>query len=88
MSAGERVRLVYVDATRMVRVIWRGISTDLVALPAAHDNESMRFGVSVATGNTVRVTGASAGAWARTQIQIQIQIQNILVTQVKPATSC
>ena len=68
MSAGERVRLVYVDATRMVRVIWRGISTDLVALPAAHDNESMRFGVSVATGNTVRVTGASAGAWARAQV--------------------
>ena len=64
MAAGERVRLVYVDATRMVSVVWRGASIDLVVLPAAHNIAVTRFGIALDIDNVVRITGASAGAWA------------------------
>ncbi len=65
MPAGERVRLVYVGATRMVRVVWRGRSIDLVALPPHHDIATTRFGIGLNFRNTVRITGSSAGAWWR-----------------------
>jgi hypothetical protein len=52
MTVGERVRLVYMAATRMLSVILHGVSIELVALPAHHDIAATRFGV----------TGASAGA--------------------------
>jgi hypothetical protein len=58
MAAGERVRLVYVDATRMVSVAWRGASIDLVALPVAH---ALRSRGLASRGNTFRITGTSAG---------------------------
>jgi hypothetical protein len=59
MAPGESVRVRYVAATRMVSVVWRGRSHDLASLPATAD---MRFGVALWRGNSVRVTGASAGA--------------------------
>ena len=58
MAAGERVRLVYVGATPVVSVRWRGAPLrDLVALPAAHDIANMLFGVAVSNGQTSRITG-------------------------------
>ena len=62
MSPGESVRVRYVAATRMVSVVWRGRSYDLAALPATSDVAHMRFGVALRHGNSMRVTGASAGA--------------------------
>ncbi len=69
MAAGERVRLVYVDATRMVSVVWRGTSIDLVPLPAHHDTASMRFGVLLARGHTVCITSSSASTWAALRVR-------------------
>ena len=62
MAPGESVRVCYVAATRMVSVVWRGRAYDLAALPATADIAHMRFGVALAPGNSMRVTGASAGA--------------------------
>ena len=62
MAPGESVRVRYVAATRMVSVVWRGRSYDLSALPATADIAHMRFGVALYPGNSMRVTGASAGA--------------------------
>ena len=62
MAPGESVRVRYVAATRMVSVVWRGGSYDLAALPATADIAHMRFGVSLGRDNSMRVTGASAGA--------------------------
>ena len=62
ISPGESVRVRYVAATRMVSVVWRGRSYDLAALPATADIAHMRFGVALGRGNSMRVTGASAGA--------------------------
>ena len=62
IATGESVRVRFVAATRMVSVVWRGRSYDLAALPATADIAHMRFGVALYTGNSMRVTGASAGA--------------------------
>ena len=62
MAPGESVRVRYVAATRMVSVVWRGRAYDLAALPATSDIAHMRFGVALDPGNSMRVTGASAGA--------------------------
>ena len=62
MAPGESVRVRYVAATRMVSVVWRGRSYDLAALPATADIARMRFGVALWRDNSMRVTGASAGA--------------------------
>ena len=62
MAPGESVRVRYVAATRMVSVVWRGRAYDLAALPATADIAHMRFGVALPYGNSMRVTGASAGA--------------------------
>ena len=62
MAPGESVRVRYVAATRMVSVVWRGRSYDLAALPATTDIAHMRFGVALDWVNSMRVTGASAGA--------------------------
>jgi hypothetical protein len=62
MAPCESVRVRYVAATRMVSVVWRGRSYDLAALPATSDIAHMRFGVVLGWGNSMRVTGASAGA--------------------------
>ena len=62
MAPGESVRVRYVAATRMVSVVRRGRSYDVVALPATADIAHMRFGVSLYPRNLMRVTGASAGA--------------------------
>ena len=62
MAPSESVRVRYVAATRMVIVVWRGRSYDLAALPATADIAHMRFGVALVRGNSMRVTGASAGA--------------------------
>jgi hypothetical protein len=62
MAPGESVRVRYVAATRMVSVVWRGRAYDLAALPATADIAHMRFGVALGWGNSMRVTGASAGA--------------------------
>ena len=62
MAPGESVRVRYVAATRMVSVVRRGRAYDLAALPATADIAHMRFGVELYTGNSMRVTGASAGA--------------------------
>jgi hypothetical protein len=62
MAPGEIVRVRYVAATRMVSVVRRGRSYDVVALPATADIAHMRFGVALHWGNSMRVTGASAGA--------------------------
>ncbi len=62
MSPGESVRLRFVAATRMVSVEWRGRAYDLVALSATSHIAQMRFGVALTPGNSMRVTGASAGA--------------------------
>jgi hypothetical protein len=64
MAHGESVRVRYVAATRMVSVVWRGRSHDLAALPVTADIAHMRFGVALLPGNSMRVTGASAGARA------------------------
>ena len=61
MAVGESVRIVYLEATRMVSVMWRGAPIDLVALPAAHSIAVTRFGVDLDRGNAVRITGSSAG---------------------------
>ena len=52
----------YMAATRMVRVVRRGRSYDLATLPATAGIAHMRFGVALWPGNSMRVTGASAGA--------------------------
>ena len=62
MAPGESVRVRYVAATRMVSVVWRGRAYDLAALPAMADSARMRFGVALGRGNSIRITGASAGA--------------------------
>ena len=62
MAPGQSVRVRFVAATRMVSVVWRGRAYDLVALPATADIAHMRFGVSLGRDNSMRVTGASAGA--------------------------
>ncbi len=62
MAHGESVRVRYVAATRMVSVVWSGRSYDLAALPATADIAHVRFGVALGWGNSMRVTGASAGA--------------------------
>ena len=62
MAPGESVRVRYVAATRMVSVVWRGRTYDLAALPATADIAHMRIGVALYPGNSMRVTGASAGA--------------------------
>ena len=62
MAPGESVRVRYVAATRMVGVVWRGRAYDMDALPATADIAHLRFGVALAPGNAMRVTGASAGA--------------------------
>ena len=64
IAPGESVRVRYVAATRMVCVVWRGRAHDLAALPATSDIAHMRFGVALGFGNSMRVTGASAGARA------------------------
>ena len=64
MAPGESARVRYVAATRMVSVVWRGRAYDLAALPATADIAHMRFGVALGRGNSMRVTGASAGARA------------------------
>ena len=61
MVPGESVRVCYVAATRMVNVVWRGRSLSVFALPATADIAHMRFGVSLGKGNSMRLTGASAG---------------------------
>ena len=61
----EIVRVRYAAATRMVSVVRRGRSYDLAALPATADIAHMRFGVALVAlsrGESMRVTGASAGA--------------------------
>ena len=67
IAPGESVRVRYVAATRMVSVVWRGRAYDLAALPATttSDIAHMRFGVALGRGNSMRVTGASAGACVR-----------------------
>jgi hypothetical protein len=62
MAPGESVRVRYVASTRMASVVWRGRAYDLAALPATADIAHMRFGVALDWGNSMRVTGASAGA--------------------------
>jgi hypothetical protein len=62
MAPGESVRVRYVVATRMVSIVRRGRSYDLTALPATADIAHMRFGVALWNSNSMRVTGASAGA--------------------------
>jgi hypothetical protein len=62
MASGESVRVRYVASTRMVSVVWRGRAYDLAALPATADIAHMRFGVALECGNSMRVTGSSAGA--------------------------
>ena len=62
MAPGESVRVRYVAATRMVSIVWRGRAYDLAALPATADIAHMRFGVALDVGNSMVVTGASAGA--------------------------
>ena len=64
MASGESVRVRYVAATRMISVVRRGRSYDLAALPATTDIAHMRFGVAPFYGNSMRVTGESAGARA------------------------
>ncbi len=64
MAPGESVRVHYVAATRMVSVVLRGRSYDLAALPATADIAHVRFGIALGRGNSMRVTGASAGARA------------------------
>ena len=64
MAPGESVRVRYVAATRMVSIVRRGRSYDLAALPATTDIAHMRFGVAPFYGNSMRVTGESAGARA------------------------
>ena len=62
MAPGESVRVRYVASTRMVSVVWRGRAYDLAALPATADIAHTRFGVALYQGNSIRITGASAGA--------------------------
>ena len=62
MAPGDSVRVRYVAGTRMVSVVWRGRSYDLAALPATADIAHMRFGVALGWGDSMRVTGVSAGA--------------------------
>ena len=62
MTPGESVRVRYVAATRMVSIVWRGRAYELAALPATSDIAHMRFGVALGWGDSMRVTGASAGA--------------------------
>ena len=62
MAPGESVRVRYVAATRMVSVVRRGRAYDLAALPATAEIAHMRFGVALWDGNSMRITGASAGA--------------------------
>ena len=62
MAPGESVRVRYVASTRMGSVVSRGRAYDLAALPATADTAHMRFGVALHPGNSMRVTGASAGA--------------------------
>ena len=64
MAAGEVVRIEYVAATRMVRVVWRGATADICALPAHHAINQMRFGLAGQPGNTLRLAGASAESGA------------------------
>ena len=65
MARGESVRVRCVAATRMVSVVWRGREYELFALPATWgDVKRLRFGVEVTSGNTMRLTGASAAAGA------------------------
>jgi hypothetical protein len=65
MAPGESVRVRYVAATRMVSVVRHGRVYDLVALPATAEIAHMRFGVALTRGNSILVTGASAGACER-----------------------
>jgi hypothetical protein len=66
ITPGERVRMTFVAATRMVSVVWRGRPVVLAALPATHDIRVTRFGALVNPGNSVRITAAStAGASSR-----------------------
>ncbi len=46
----------YLEATRMVSVMWRGAPIDLVALPTAHSIAVTRFGVDLDRGNAVCIT--------------------------------
>ena len=62
MAPGESVRVRYVATTRIFSAVWRGRSFELVALPATADIAHMRFGVALSRGDSMRVTGASAGA--------------------------
>jgi hypothetical protein len=64
MAPGERVRLRYVAAARMVSVVWRGEEHELLPLPAACDVSHYHFGALLTGGNSVRLTGTSAGELA------------------------
>ena len=68
---------------RTVPVIAMYVCTTQASFKA--ENRSPHHIVKQKCTYTHRPTGGRDGT---TQIQIQIQIQNILVTQVKPATSC
>ena len=57
MAPGERLRVRYVHAMRMVSVVRRGVSYELGALLAGRSHT--RFGVAVTASNAMRITGAS-----------------------------
>jgi hypothetical protein len=61
MALSESVRVIYVAATRMVRIVRHGQAYDLAPLPEYADIARMRFGVVLNRGNSMRVTGMSAG---------------------------
>jgi hypothetical protein len=73
----------------MVSVVRRGWAYDLSALPATADIARMRFGVALLNGNSIRVTGASAGTrgecfWCRKMLYICVfNAANYLVPHVR-----
>jgi hypothetical protein len=59
MDPGARVRVEFVDATRMFRVVYRGETIDICVLPADCDVAHMRFGTVLSNSNAVYITGSS-----------------------------
>ena len=63
MAPGERVRVRYVHAMRMVSVVWRGGPTSWARCWPA-DIAHTRFGVAVTAGNAMRITNRVNGVCA------------------------
>jgi hypothetical protein len=72
MAPGERVRLRFVEATRMVSIVWRGRAYDMAALPTTTNITHMRFGVALWVDQSMRITGASAGACSCACASVQL----------------